>query len=225
MDIKIKKIIKSNRKTVALQVCDDTSLIIRGPLKIKSNEIEKIICKHSRWIEKKIREISSRDIKFIQKNFVNEEQFLYLGSCYPLKIISSKEQICPLLFDKGFFCLNDNVADVRSSFLFWYKEEARNIIFQRVKRYAQQTGLIYNKIKISNARKQWGSCTRLNNLSFSWRLIMAPYSVINYVVVHELVHVIIKNHSKDFWKKVHSIMPDYKIQRSWLKKNGYLLTI
>jgi predicted metal-dependent hydrolase len=225
MDIKIKKIIKSNRKTIALQVCDDTSLVIRVPLKTRGNEIEKIICKHSRWIEKNIKEINSHDVKFTQKKFVDGENFLYLGSAYPLKISNSNEQTYPLLFNKGFFSLSERIVDIRAAFLFWYREEAKNVIFQSVRYYAKEIGLDYNKIKISNARKQWGSCTRLNNLNFSWRLIMAPYSVINYVVVHELVHIIEKNHSKKFWKKVHSIMPDYKIQRNWLKKNGYLLTI
>lgn len=225
MDIKTKKIIKSNRKSISLQICDDTSLLVRVPLKIKRNDIEKIICKHSRWIEKKIKEINSRDVKFTQKKFIDGENFLYLGSVYPLKIRSSNEQTYPLLFNKGCFSLSERVIDIRTAFLFWYKQEAKKLIFQSVKYYAQQNGLDYNKIKISNAQKQWGSCTSSNNLYFSWRIIMAPYSVMNYVVVHELVHIIEKNHSKNFWKKVHSILPDYKIQRNWLKKNGYLLTI
>ena len=225
MEIKIKKIIKSNRKTVSLKVCDDTSLIVRTPLKFKESEIEKIVSKHTRWIEKKIQEINSRDKIISQIRFVNGEKFFYLGERYPLRIISSEEQASPLLFDRGFFSLSEKVIDIRSAFMFWYKKEAKNVIFHRAKYYAQKIGLDYNKLKISNACKQWGSCTGLNNLYFSWRLIMAPISVVNYVVVHELIHIIEKNHSKNFWKKVDSIMPDYKIQRNWLKKNGYLLTI
>jgi len=225
MNIKIKKIVRSGRKTISLQVCDDISLVIRAPLKIKNSEIEKIIKKHSKWLKKKINEINARDIGFTQKKFIEGEYFLYLGIAYPLKMISAKTQKYPLTFHKGAFYLSENVIDVREALLAWYKKEAKKLFSQAVRFYAQKIGLNYNKIKISNARKQWGSCTGLNNLYFSWRLVMAPPSVINYVAVHELVHVIEKNHSQKFWTKVQSILPDYNLQKDWLKKNGYLLTI
>ena len=69
----------------------------------------------------------------------------------------------------------------------------------------------------------WGSCSSKNNINLNYLLVMAPMSVIDYVIVHELVHTIHRNHSANFWKSVESIMPDYKEQKQWLKLNGYRL--
>lgn len=103
------------------------------------------------------------------------------------------------------------------------KQRASAIIPQRVELYSQQTGIKYNKIRISNARRRWGSCSAKGNLNFSWRLALAPLEVIDYVVVHELAHIIHKNHSKKFWKLVAAIYPNYKLCRKWLRDKGRLL--
>ncbi len=138
MNITIKKIVRSSRKTISLQVCDDSSLIIRVPLKIKNSEIEKIIKKHSNWLRKKLNEINSRNAGFTQKYFVEGESFLYLGIMYPLKIISMKEQKCPLTFRKEAFYLSENVIDAREAFLVWYKKEAKKLFTQAVSFYAKK---------------------------------------------------------------------------------------
>ncbi len=107
----------------------------------------------------------------------------------------------------------------------WYKERAYEKIKERVEFYAQKRGLKYNRVNITSAEKRWGSCSAKGNLNFSWRLIMAPLPVVDYVVVHELVHLIEKNHSKEFWKKVKLFMPDYEKYKDWLKEKGHLLTL
>ena len=78
------------------------------------------------------------------------------------------------------------------------------------------------RIRITGARTRWGSCAG-ERLNFTYRLAMAPLEVIDYVIVHELVHIEVKNHSKTFWKRVEKIMPGYKRRRRWLKENGYSL--
>ena len=80
-------------------------------------------------------------------------------------------------------------------------------------------------MKITNALKTWGSCSHQGNLNFTWRLIMAPLNVIDYVVVHELIHLDEKNHSRIFWDKVEILIPEYKGYKEWLKKNGHLLKL
>jgi len=103
------------------------------------------------------------------------------------------------------------------------KRRAQEIIPQRVELYSQQTGIKYSKIRISNARKRWGSCSAKGNLNFSWRLSLAPLEVIDYVVVHELAHIVHKNHSRKFWKLVSEIYPQFKLCRKWLRDKGRLL--
>lgn len=110
----------------------------------------------------------------------------------------------------------------------WYREQAHKVISERVQWYAAKHGYSWKQIKITSARRRWGSCSaggRLGRLSFAWRLVMAPMPVIDYVLVHELVHLQVKNHSKKFWGRVGVIMPDYKQKIEWLEKNGHLLNL
>ena len=129
------------------------------------------------------------------------------------------------MFDKGFKLSRNYLPGARESFTLWYKNQAYIKIKESLDFYSHLSGLKYNNFKLSNARKRWGSCSGKDDLYFSWLLIMAPPEVVDYVVVHELVHQKEKNHSKDFWKKVEGIMPDYKKHRKWLKENGHLLTL
>ena len=129
-------------------------------------------------------------------------------------------------FENSFFYLSINhLQSAEKIFLEWYRQQALQKISERVRFYYAITNLKYHKIKISNAKKRWGSCSSQGNLNFSWRLIMAPLEVIDYVVVHELVHLEEKNHANRFWNKVEKILPDYKIQKKWLKENGHNLKL
>ena len=221
--MEIKKVIRSKRKTISLQVSDNATLIVRAPFKVSDEIINRVILKHSNWIEKKKKEMQARDLKFAKKEFVNGEGFLYLGDYYRLRLVEKQE--IPLDFENGFYLSKDYLVGAKGIFIDWYKERAYEKISERVKWYAQKRGFKYNKINITNAQKRWGSCSCRNNINFSWRLIMAPLTVIDYVVVHELVHLDEKNHSKAFWNKVKMLITDYKKHQEWLKSNGHLLRL
>lgn len=222
-DLKIEKIIRSDRKTVAFQITDKATLIIKAPYSVDEDTLLKLVLKHRKWIDKKIDEIKRRDPKVGKKEFVNGESFLYLGRYYKLTIVDNQKE--PLRFDNGFFLSKDYLPVARNVFIEWYRGKAYEKIKERVEFYAKKRGLKYNRINITNAEKRWGSCSSAGNLNFSWRLIMAPLPVIDYVVVHELVHLIEKSHSKTFWEKVKILMPDYEKHREWLRENGYLLKL
>jgi len=221
--VEIKKIIRSKRKTISLQVSDDATLIVRAPFKVNEEIINRVILKHSNWIEKKKKEMQLRDVKFSKKEYVNGEGFLYLWNYYRLRLVENQET--PLNFKNGFYLSKEYLANAEEIFIDWYKEKAYEKISERVKWYAQKRGFKYNKISITNAQKRWGSCSCCNNLNFSWRLIMAPLPVVDYVIVHELVHLDEKNHSKTFWNKVKMLITDYKKHQEWLKKSGHLLRL
>ena len=221
--MEIKKVIRSKRKTISLQVSDDATLIVRAPFEVSEEIINRVILKHSDWIEKKKKEMQLRDIKFSKKEFVNGEGFLYLGNYYRLRLVENQET--PLNFENAFYLSKEYLAHAGEIFIDWYKEIAYEKISERVKWYAQKRGFRYNNISITNAQRRWGSCSCRNNLNFSWRLIMAPLPVVDYVVVHELVHLDEKNHSKAFWNKLKILITDYKKHQEWLKKNGHLLRL
>lgn len=223
MSIKIDKIIRTRRKTIALQITDDATLIVRAPFFVDDKTIERVVESRKEWIERKRKEILSRDPKFLPKEFVNGEGFLYLGKYYRLKIVKNAEE--PFRFDNGFYLSKEHLHHARDLFVQWYKQRAYEKISERVQWYAQKRGFKYNKVNITDAQKRWGSCSSKRNLNFSWRLIMAPLAVVDYVVVHELVHLEEKNHTKAFWAKVKMLMPEYEKHRDWLRRYAYLLRL
>lgn len=104
-----------------------------------------------------------------------------------------------------------------------HQARAIEVIPQRVIFYAQQLGLTYQSIGIGSAKTRWGSCSSKGNLRFNWALILAPERVLDYVVVHELIHLKQMNHSKRFWDEVGKVIVDYKKDELWLKKHGHQL--
>jgi len=107
----------------------------------------------------------------------------------------------------------------------WYKQEAQRKISERVEWHARRFGLAVGTVRITDAQKRWGSCSQNNNLNFSWRLIMAPLRVVDYVVIHELAHTVERSHSRAFWRKVAMMCPTHRSGMEWLKKNEHLLQI
>lgn len=105
-----------------------------------------------------------------------------------------------------------------------YKAEAKKIIIPRVAEFAEKYWFKYNNIRITSAQTRWGSCTSKKNLNFTYRLVLAPEKVRDYVIVHELCHLRQMNHSQKFWKEVEAIMPDYKQQEKWLKDNWAMIS-
>lgn len=221
-EIKIEKVIRSKRKTIALEVTESATLIIKAPYLVSNKTIDEVIQRHIKWIKKRIS--SAKNIeKSSGKEFVSGESFLYLGRTYRLFLVKEQKEV--LKFDSGFYLREDMKPFVRDIFTLWYKNAARKFILERVNYYSNLTGIKYNGAKITSAMKRLGSCSIKGNLSFTYRLIMAPLPVIDYVVVHELCHILEHNHSKDFWRNVKIILPFYKEQREWLKENGQLLNL
>jgi predicted metal-dependent hydrolase len=208
---------KKRRKTISLHIKEDGSIFIYAPYRTPQWEIEKFINEKGSWISEKLSE-KERSIKKAEKGF------LYLGESFPLEIEDNKSKGYPLRLSFGKFVLNkDHIEKAKDLFVQWYKREAKEKITERVDYYSKRLLLFPKGIKITSAKYRWGSCSRDNRLSFSWRIITAPLSVIDYVLIHELVHIKEKNHSKSFWSYVESIIPDYKKHRLWLKENRYLL--
>lgn len=106
-----------------------------------------------------------------------------------------------------------------------YRKAAKRYIYERVEYYIKITGGSYHTLRIGDQKTRWGSCSSNGTLSFSWRLMLAPPKVLDYVVIHELCHLTYMDHSRDFWKKVESVDPDYKEHRKWLKENGNSLIL
>ena len=157
------------------------------------------------------------------KQFVEGERFLYLGNEYILHIVP--DMYGKLIFEDRFILNGRYLPKARILFERWYKEEAFMLFTLRCKFYAGIMGVRYNSIWLSGAKYRWGSCHPDGRLRFNWRLIMAPRDIVDYVVVHELSHLVEPNHSHRFWAVVDKTFGDHRVSRKWLKDNQDLLNL
>lgn len=215
-EIKIDRIIRSKRRSIALVVSFDATLVVRAPLRISLEYIKNLISEKRSWIEKRRWQILKNGGPAKSKEFVDGESFLYLGENYELKIARCKS----IDLKNQLYFPEKYLKKAREKMIKWYKKEAREIITERAKLYGKISGWNFQSISITSANTRWGSCSPNGSINFPWKLIMAPLYIVDYVVVHELAHIPEKNHSKRFWKKVEIILPDYKTRRKWLKENG-----
>lgn len=221
-EITIDMIIRSRRRTFSLEIARDARLILRVPRHASFDTIRDIVRKREAWIREKQEFARQKFSRVVPKRFVEGEGFLYLGETYPLQIVDDPD--VPLSLT-GSFRLSRTYRDRAASvFAGWYQEQARAKITERVAWYAARIAVRPDTVMLSGARKRWGSCNNKRRIRVNWRLVMAPLSVLDYVIVHELVHMEEPNHSARFWQKVHAILPEYRKEALWLKTNGHLLT-
>jgi predicted metal-dependent hydrolase len=217
MSIEVKQIIRSKRKTLALIVKSDGSLIVRAPLRTSERTIKVFVEKNAAWAQQKQVEALAA-LPRAPLQYLPGELFMYLGNAYPLEIVKSQKK--PLILEESFRLAEPAQSKARSAFEHWYREQARRILTERVEFYACQYNFQYKNIGITSARTRWGSCSANGSLNFSWHLILAPLEAVDYVVVHELVHTVCHDHSRQFWEKVEQIMPDHKDRRKWLRTHA-----
>ena len=212
------KIIRSKRKTLSLTINENAELIIRAPKRLSIEKIQDFINEKENWINRK-KILIENQIKYVTSN---HNKLLYLGNLFPINVEqnASKE----LFFTGEEFIANSIEPDSLSlSIKKWYKNKFKEIALPRVAYFANKHNLMVNQVRIKNQKTMWGSCSSKNNINLNYLLLMAPMGVIDYVIVHELVHTIHRNHSTDFWDSVESIMPEFQEHKRWLKKNGYKL--
>jgi predicted metal-dependent hydrolase len=219
--MEIDRLIRSKRKTMTLIIERDGTLTVRAPVRVSRAQIESFVQQKENWIDRARQKIKAAEV--FPKQYVDGEKFLFLGSSFDLKLV--KPQRPSLKFDGEFRLSNTAQKRGESIFTRWYKDRAFEIITERVAKFSEQYDFAPKQLKITSARTRWGSCSPNGGLNFSWRLVMAPLDVIDYVVIHELAHLRVKNHSRKFWKLVESVLPGYKVQRKWLREHGEKLTL
>jgi predicted metal-dependent hydrolase len=214
---------RKRRKTISLQVRNEAEVIISAPYFTPVDEINSFVEEKQNWINKAIRKHKEDFQKNKVKEYNTGEHFFYLGQSYPLEVFFEPFENSGVVFWNNSFYLNAREdRDLRKHyFVLWYKKKASDFIYQRVDYFSRILKLRHESLKITSAESRWGSCSEDNNLAFSFRLMMAPTDIIDYVIVHELTHIKEKNHSSKFWQRVETLMPEYKTQRRWLKDNHH----
>ncbi|MFZ5821575.1 MAG: M48 family metallopeptidase [Chloroflexota bacterium] len=220
--VSIHKLVRSKRRTIALVIERDGTLTVRAPLRMAEAEVRRFVEAKSGWIERK--QAQAAEDVVVPHRFVDGEQFPFLGKLLPLRLVPDLRPALVMDGD-GFRLSRSRQPDARALLVAWYRAQARKVIAERVEHFARSHNFKPLKLRISSARTRWGSCSRAGTLSFTWRLVMAPPEVVDYVVVHELAHLREMNHSRAFWALVGAMLPDYKQRRAWLKKNGIVLQL
>ncbi|MDQ1278206.1 MAG: hypothetical protein QG555_1248 [Thermodesulfobacteriota bacterium] len=205
MDLTYQLVRSSKRKkTLSLTVKPGGMVVIQAPYPVPRAEIDGFFRRKLPWIRQKLSTLA-----------------LFLGVAYPVIINGINLNGDQLNFDGSRFILSPAAAAAgKESLRTWYRQAAASLLPDRVRAYEGIMDCNSHAVRISAARSRWGSCSADNRLAFSWRLMMAPLSVIDYVVVHELAHVREKNHSPRFWSLVGETCPDYKDRRRWLRSAG-----
>jgi predicted metal-dependent hydrolase len=231
---------RSKRKTIAIEIHPNGDIWVRAPNRISNRIIEAFVNQKSAWIDQKLMEIQNRKLtaSVPAHQFVTGETFLFLGKYVPLEIVPlqrpdlifangvlADEALADRALANGFLLASRAQPHARECFTRWYLQQARAIFSQRIEAYTQENNLRPARLRISSARTRWGSCSSNGTISLVWRLVMAPMEVVDYVVVHELSHLNVHNHSRDFWQAVAAILPDYALRRKWLRENGQSLDL
>ena len=216
------KILRTNRmRTMSIKILED-SIILSVPNILSDKEVKKVIESKEKWILNKLSYMNSKP-KYKKKEFIIGESFLFTGKLYKLILQISKTSTVNLYKDQIIVNRRRNGKPVKALLENWYREESLKIFTEKVLKYKNIIGVIPNCISVKSYSRRWGSCSKTGEISFNWRLIMAPHSVVNYVVVHELCHLLFHNHSKQFWEKVKIFYPNYKEEEKWLQFNSNML--
>ena len=220
------EIIKTDRKKSASIQLKDGRVRVRAPRSLSDKRINDLIKKRTPWIKEKLKEYSKRP-QVVTKKYEDGEIFSYLDKNYELKIIESDKEAIKL--KNGFFIVSickegfgKNIK-VQKLLTNWYRNHAHKYLQERTEKFANIIGVSPSSISIKNYKSRWGSCSISRAIDYNWKIIQAPKKVIDYVVVHELCHLIEHNHSPKYWSYVEKFMPNWKESRNWLKENSDIL--
>lgn len=204
-----------NVKHPRIRVSENNLVRIIIPDTFTQDDLTALIRKKEKWIEKTLKRFDERCKKIV----LHRNQILYLGNRYTYYFDETyKRKVIVNHTHKTIRAKRDLLDPVIQEK--WYKSQARKLIHHKVEAYAEKYSFKYNKVFLRSQRTKWGNCSKKKNLSFNWRLIKAPEFVIDYLVIHELVHTEIMNHSAKFWRRVKSLYPGSREAIKWLDKYG-----
>jgi predicted metal-dependent hydrolase len=209
----------NNRKKLTINIERDRSIVVLAPNNTSDEKIKQVIDSKKQWIYEKLQHPQ----KFAPKpqapgkEIINGESLYYLGSQYQVELVENSKG---LKFDNKFlFPVQDKEKNLKL-LRKWYINSAKDMIIPRTIKFAKDLGVKPETIKIVDNKYRWGSCTTKNNINISWRLMQAPIFVVDYIIVHELAHLIEGNHTPVFWNIVKSQIPKMERAKLWLKENG-----
>lgn len=222
IDILIEK--TDRRKTVSIFIERNGSVKVLAPITSSDEKVEAAVKSKEYQIFTKLAKWKELNQGKVKREFVNGQSFLYLGRNYRLKL--NENQDVPLKISGGFFHLDKKyLSKADKVFKDFYRDKAEKKIKERMKLIEEKFQHKPTAIKVLELQNRWASWTPKNGLNFHWKCIMAPVSVLDYIIIHEMVHLKFPNHSTEFWNELDKKMPDYREHENWLKQNGVKMSL
>lgn len=223
------QVIFKKRKTMGIYVDVYGNIELRVPRETTMEAVTALVEKKWSWIITKHTEMKERTKGFREKEYVEGETFLYLGESFPIRIVEdeahTKEEV---VFRDGELVITVRFHDdekAKKLLTRFYKKQCKKLVESRIRLYQQNFKTKPKSIKISGNKKTWGTCNSLREMTFNWKLAMAPMEVVDYVVVHEMCHMVHMNHDRSFWRLVGKHIPDYEERQDWLKQSHWKMVV
>jgi len=223
MDLNYQIVRSPRRKKLTISVERDRSIVVHAPEGLSDEAIRRVVDSKRQWLFDKVNHPQKYQDRphAPGKEVVNGESVPYLGREYLIEIADTASG--GIEFSRRFLIPFAQQTKRREVLKEWYVSRATETILPRVKRHANELGVAFGEAKIVDNRYRWGSCTVKDNVNFNWRLIKAPMFVIDYVIVHELAHLMEANHTPRFWNIVRAKAPSTEKAKTWLKEHGQIL--
>lgn len=218
------EVIRSRRSTADIIIERDGSVLVRAPEWANDEEIANIVASKHYWIYQGLAEWRDLNATRMLREYKNGEGFLYLGRAYRLLLVMDQDD--PLQLRNGRFTLRRDLVErgeidaAKVAFRDFYIARGLERIRQRVKYFAPKVGVTTPAVDVRELGNRWASCSATGALAFHWKCMMAPQTIIDYIVVHELCHFLHRDHTDMFWNEVDKVMPDYRERKEWLRNNG-----
>ncbi|MCP1441867.1 putative metal-dependent hydrolase [Pseudomonas sp. GGS8] len=223
-DIEYQLLPGSERRTTDIVIERDGLITVRPPKEMSAEQVDETVFSKRMWIYRNLAQWRDLNATRVSREWVSGESFLYLGSSYRLQLVQEQDE--PLKLKDGRFCLLRTIVDTGGDeaaqriFEAFYKEKGLARISKRVAYFANKVGVKPSDVHIKELGYRWASCLKNGTLHFHWKCLMAPLTIIDYIVVHELCHLHHRDHSDAFWNEVDKVLPDYRDRKEWLRMRG-----
>ena len=211
------------KKTVAVTVDPAGGVVLLAPEHSSPDELDRIVARKAEWIVRRLRRAESHGPPPSPREFVSGESVLYLGRHYRLKVQPHASGEAKLRGGWLHVPAREGAGqpgEVRSALIAWFRRHAVRRLPERVAAWRARAGVPMPPVLVSNQQKRWGSCDRNGTIRLNWRIIQAPMRLVDYVVVHELVHLRHRGHGHEYWQALGRVMPDYERRREDLRRCG-----
>jgi len=219
---------RPRRKTAAITVKPDGTVQVVVPASLSEDRVIDLIERKGRWIKEKLADFEKLKSNNRQKKYASGESFAYLGRNYRLKVVTGDPENNPVKLMNGKFLIHVPASLTKKAhdqlvvdqLTCWYQSHAAVRLPEKAQIFAQLMGVAPASVGIKGYKSRLGTCHSDGRVYFNWRIIMAPHAVVDYVIVHELSHLVHHDHSKNFWNHVEGVLPNYLESKAWLRANG-----